>query len=120
MAETSSRRDLPEISDIRDPDVRRAVRAIHQDLKDSVDRHQLEIEALVQIMLEKRVMSMSEYRLHVSRLQQGRSQRGERVHEELSSINRAATSSAEEPERTIEDPARSPETDLGGRYRLDG
>ncbi len=117
MADTSSRRDLQEISQIRDPEVRLAVRAIHRDLKESVERHQLEIEAMVQIMLAKRVMSMSEYKLHLSRLQQGQSQRGERVREELSSIKRPAPEPAEE---SPDEPPREPQTDLSGRYRLDG
>ena len=113
MAEMQPQRDLQEIADVRDPDARRALRAIHQDLNESMQRHQLEIEALVQILLEKRVMSMSEYRLHLSRLQQGLSQRGERIHEALSSVGRSGAAPASGP-------ARMPDTDTSGRYRLDG
>ena len=114
MAEANSQRDLQEIAELRDPDVRRALRAMRNELKDAVERHQLEIEAMVQIMLEKRVMSMSEYRLHLSRLQQGRSARGERIHEELSSLGKQLPAEAEGQA------AKMPETDMSGRYRLDG
>lgn len=116
MAEAVSHRDVPEISQIRDPEARRAVRAIYRALQDSVERQQLEIEALVQIMLEKRVMSMSEYKLHLSKMQQGRGAREERIHDELSSLNRNTLPAGEEEHG----PARMPETDLDGRYRLDG
>ena len=111
---TERSNDLTEISEIRDPDVRRALRAMHRDLVQSVQRHQIEIEALVQIMLEKRVMSMSEYKLHLSRLQQGQaSLRDGRVHEELSSLHRVHRDDAPQP-------AKMPETTGDGRYRLDG
>jgi len=115
MSDSTERtNDLKEISEIRDPDVRRALRAMHRDLVQSVERHQVEIEALVQIMLEKHVMSMSEYKLHLSRLQQGQaSLREGRVHEELASIHRAKRDATSRP-------AEMPETTTNGRYRLDG
>lgn len=115
MADSTERsNDMKEISEIRDPEVRRALRAMQRDLVQTVQRHQVEIEALVQIMLEKRVMSMSEYKLHLSRLQQGQtSRRDGRVHEELSSIHRVQRDDATKP-------AEMPETTDNGRYRLDG
>ena len=115
MADSNERtNELRELSEIRDPDVRRALRAIHRDLAEAVERHQVEIEAVVQIMLEKRVMSMSEYKLHLSRLQNGQtSLREERVRDELSSLHRA-------PSEDPSGPAKMPETTDNGRYRLDG
>jgi hypothetical protein len=109
MADPGPRQELQEIADIRDPDVRRALRAMYHELATTVQRHQLEIEAMLQIILEKHVAHMSEYKLHLSRLQLGQKQRDQRIHDQLSGAARPAASSsapaAEEP---------------GGRYRLDG
>lgn len=110
MADPGPRQELQEIADIRDPDVRRALRAMYRELSGTIQRHQLEIEAMLQIILEKHVAHMSEYKLHLARLQQGQSQRGERIHEQLSSVGRTPASPAPEP--ASDEP--------GGRYRLDG
>lgn len=117
MPEPSARVEMSELSQIRDPDARRAIRALYRELNETVERHQLEIEALVQIMLEKRVMSMSEYKLHLSKLHQGRGTREERIHDELSSLNRHT---APPEDAGGEQPAQMPEKDVDGRYRLDG
>jgi hypothetical protein len=121
MAEVAPRRDLPEIQEVRDPEVRRALRAMYHELAGSVQRHQIEIEAMLQLILEKHVASMSEYRLHLSRLQQGLSQRGERIHEQLSSgLRGAGTGNAHRDNAPTPPPRPMDLEDEHGRYRLDG
>ncbi len=119
MADVAPRRDLPEIHEVRDPEVRRALRAMYHELAGSVQRHQIEIEAMLQLILEKHVASMSEYRLHLSRLQQGLSQRGERIHEQLQA-NVRALSGSPHPEPAPTPPRQPDMADEHGRYRLDG
>ena len=79
MTESASRQDPPAIANVPDPDVRRALRAMYQDLQQTIQHHQLEIQALLELMLEKHVGSISEYKRHLTRLQQGGTPRSERI-----------------------------------------
>ena len=120
MADVAPRRDLPEIQEVHDPEVRRALRAMYHELAGSVQRHQVEIEAMLALILEKRVASMSEYRLHLSRLQQGLSQRGERIHEQLTSGLRPPAGAGNAQQAQAPAPRPMDLEDEHGRYRLDG
>ena len=82
------RQDPPGLSTVPDPDVRRALRAMYHDLHQTIEKHQLEIQALLEMMLEKHVGSIGEYKRHLTRLQQGAVPRSERIQ---SQIGAAAT-----------------------------
>jgi hypothetical protein len=73
------RQDPPGLSTVPDPDVRRALRAMYHDLHQTIEKHQLEIQALLEMMLEKHVGSIGEYKRHLTRLQQGAIPRSERI-----------------------------------------
>jgi hypothetical protein len=90
MAEPTPRRDLPEIHDVTDPDARRAIRAVYQHLQATIDRQQLEIEALLEFIVEKRVGSLTEYKLLLGRLQQPGNARHEKIHELMTHPEQAA------------------------------
>lgn len=79
MTEPATRQDPPAIATVPDPDVRRALRAIYQDLHQTVHNQQIEIQALLEMMLEKHVGSIGEYKRHLTRLQQGGVARSERI-----------------------------------------
>ena len=81
MTESASapRPDPPGLSSVPDPDVRRALRAMYHDLHQTIEKHQIEIQALLEMMLEKHVGSIGEYKRHLTRLQQGGVPRIERV-----------------------------------------
>lgn len=79
MHESAPRRDPPAIADVPDPDVRRALRLVYQDLHQTIEHHQMEIQALLEMMLEKHVGSIGEYKRHLTRLQQGGVARSERI-----------------------------------------
>jgi len=61
----------PDLSGIPDPDVRRVLRAMHAELTTTIARQEIEIQALLEMLLEKRVGSIGEYKRHLLRLQQG-------------------------------------------------
>lgn len=84
MSESAPRKDPPEISSVHDPDVRRALRAMYNELHTTIEHHQKEIQALLEMMLEKHVGSIGEYKRHLMRLQQGGVSRSERIHGQIS------------------------------------
>src|SRR4051794_28316582 len=71
-----------DVSTITDPDVRRVFRMVvqqNQQLTARMHQQQQEIEALLQMMLEKHVGSVSEFKRHMLKLQAG-DVRSERPH----------------------------------------
>jgi len=84
MSESAPRKDPLEITAIHDPDVRRALRAMYNELHTTIEHHQIEIQALLELMLEKHVGSIGEYKRHLTRLQQGGVGRSERIQGQIS------------------------------------
>ena len=72
-----------DIGVIADPDARRALRAIQQEYTAALSRQQAEIDAILEVLLEKHVTSVGELRRHVTRLQQQQAHgsRAGRLHE---------------------------------------
>jgi hypothetical protein len=66
----SPRHDSLDLSFVQDPDARRALRVIHQQMTEAVTRQQMEIDAILELMIEKHVTSLSEFRRNLTRLQQ--------------------------------------------------
>lgn len=66
-----------DLSQIDDPNVRRALKTLHTQTTAMLQRQQLEIDALLEMMLEKHIGSLGEFRRYLVRLQQDqtRSQR---------------------------------------------
>ena len=83
MSDAAHRPDPPAIANVPDPDVRRALRALYQDLQQTIQHHQMEIQALLEMMLEKHVGSIGEYKRHLTRLQQGGVPRSERIQSQI-------------------------------------
>ena len=76
-----------DLSRIGDPDIRRALRAMHQELSTTVQRQEMEIQALLEMMLEKHIGSIGEYKRHLTRLQAGGAggARSSRIHDQVAS-----------------------------------
>ena len=85
MTDSAPRQDPPAIASVPDPDVRRALRAMYNDLQQTIQHHQMEIQALLEMMLEKHVGSIGEYKRHLTRLQQGGVPRSERIQGQMNS-----------------------------------
>ena len=74
-----------DVSTIPDPDIRRAFRAVvqlNEHLTTQVRQQQQEIEALLQMMVEKHVGSVGEFKRHMLRLQTADA-RSERIHGQI-------------------------------------
>ena len=84
MSEPTAHTPAVDISTVPDPDVRRALRAIYQDLNATVQRQEIEIQALLEMLLEKHVGSIGEYKRHLQRYQQGGG-RSARIHDQVAS-----------------------------------
>ena len=108
-----------DVSTISDPDVRRAFRMVvqqNQQLTARMHQQQQEIEALLQMMLEKHVGSLGEFKRLMLRLQAGDA-RGERIHGMLTGAMPAATVPQAAPKRP-EPEIAEPEVDRPRRYTL--
>lgn len=79
MSEVTSNPTGPDLTSVSDPDVRRAMRAMHQQFQDVISRQQMEIDALLEMIMEKHMGSLGEFKRHLMRLQQNGS-RSERIH----------------------------------------
>jgi hypothetical protein len=84
MNEPTSQPQVPslDLSRVDDPETRRAIRAVHQSMADTMARQQMEIEALVEVLMEKHLTSIGEFRRHMQKLSQ-KDARGVRLHDQL-------------------------------------
>src|SRR5258707_13236626 len=71
-----------DLSRVDDPETRRAIRAVHQQMTATISRQQMEIEALVEVLIEKHMTSIGEFRRHMMRGSQ-KDARGPRLHHQL-------------------------------------
>lgn len=72
-----------DVTRITDAETRRALRNAVQQMQQVVDRQQIEIEALLEMMLEKHIGSLGEFKRHVQKIQQRQTERAGRVHSRL-------------------------------------
>jgi len=84
MTETTSQtgQSSLDLSRVDDPETRRAIRAVHQQMTETISRQQMEIEALVEVLIEKHMTSIGEFRRHMMRVSQ-KDARGSRLHDQL-------------------------------------
>ena len=116
-----------DVSSITDPDIRRAIRAVvqmNQHLTAQVHQHQQEIESLLQMMVEKHIGSVGEFKRHMLKMQTA-DPRSERLHGQIAGQAPHATHSAPaagapavaRPERTSQ-PVVRPDDEHPRRYAL--
>jgi hypothetical protein len=119
---------LPQIdvSTISDPDIRRAIRSVvqlNQHLTAQVHQHQQEIESLLQMMVEKHIGSIGEFKRHMLKMQSA-DPRSERLHGQIaghaapSAAAAAAHSPAAPPPRQARPPEVAQPDDHPRRYTL--
>jgi hypothetical protein len=100
-----------DFSTVSDPEVRRSLRAMQQQMNAAIERQQCEIQAILEALFEKHVTSIGEFRRHLLKLQQ-HSSRGERIHEVIASSTPAPPKpAAPKPEPPVLTPEQR-------RYRL--
>lgn len=69
-----------DLTRIENAEVRRAIRQLIQQLQEIIVQQQLQIEALVEMTVDKHVWSMSEYRRYLQKLSQTAAVRPDRMH----------------------------------------
>jgi hypothetical protein len=74
-----------DVSTIPDPDVRRALRQIQTDYQTQLTQQRAEIDAILEVLLEKHTTSLGELKRHVAKVQQQQQQgsRSGRLHDAL-------------------------------------
>jgi hypothetical protein len=68
-----------DLSRIENPEIRRTLRQLIQQLQEIISQQQIQIEALVEMTVDKHVWSQSEYRHYVQRIAQSATGRSDRV-----------------------------------------
>src|SRR5437773_458684 len=98
MIESTSQPAAPnlDLSRVDDPETRRAIRAVHQAMAETMARQQMQIEALVEVLMEKHLTSIGEFRRHMQRLSQ-KDARGLRLHDQLMTPASPAAPAAVKP-----------------------
>lgn len=91
-----ARPDGFDVSYIHDPDVRRALTKLHQQVTETLQHQQLEIDAILELMFEKGGGSLSEFKRHLILIQQNRS-RGQRIHDVLASVTNSTPPASPAP-----------------------
>ncbi len=82
MSDTHSHLPPLDVATISDPETRRALRALHQQFGAALDRQQMEINALLEVLLHKGTTSLGEFKRHLAKLQGGDA-RGGRIQEAM-------------------------------------
>jgi hypothetical protein len=82
MPNSSPHLDAIDLASVPDPDVRRALRQMHEQYMMILQRQQMEIEALLEMMIDKHIGSLGEFKRYLSKLQTG-NRRTDRIHEEI-------------------------------------
>jgi hypothetical protein len=67
---------------VQDPDVRRTLRALQQQMAEKLTEQQYQIDAMLEMMLEKHIGSIGEFKRHLLRVQQ-KDARSERLHDTI-------------------------------------
>ncbi len=80
-----------DLTRIENAEVRRAVRQLIQQLQEIVTQQQVQIEALIELAVDKHVGSMSEYRRYVQKIAQNATGRNERIHAQIAQTMRDNT-----------------------------
>lgn len=93
---SDSRPSSVDFTSIADPDVRRALRAMYQEMKETLNRQQVEIDALLEMMIDKNHASLSDFKRHMVRLLQNTS-RGDRIHDAIAAAAQTIAAQAPAP-----------------------
>ncbi len=83
MSEMPTHGQGPDFRMVDDPGVRQALRSMHQQLTEMLHRQQEQIDALMDLLVEKNFTSFGELKRQLVRIQQN-AQRSERIHQALS------------------------------------
>lgn len=79
----STNHSAVDVSLIQDPDVRRALRQIQEEYANQLAHQRAEIDAILEVLLEKHLTSVGELRRHVAKSQQAGTGRAGRLHDAL-------------------------------------
>jgi hypothetical protein len=104
-----------DLTRIDNAEVRRALRQVMQQVHDTLAQQQVQIEALLELITEKNVASLSEFRRAVQQITARSTERIERIHQELSQFSTPSHPPPAEREKRRHDPD---EDEVRQVYRL--
>jgi hypothetical protein len=91
MPATTQHSDVLDLSFVTDSETRRALRQYHQQILAVIERQQVEIDALIEILLDKHITSLSEYKLLLMKIHQ-KGDRTARIHGAIAAATHAPAS----------------------------
>lgn len=91
MSDQSTSIDGLDLSNIHDPEMRRGLRAVHQHFSGMLAKQQAEIEALLELMLDKHIGSIGEFKRHLMKVQQN-DVRHARIHDQIAAATQPVAS----------------------------
>ena len=77
--------DAVDVGWVDDPQVRRVLRSLQLQITENLHRQQLEMDAILEMAIEIGLGSMSEFKRHLTLLQQNRA-RGQRIHDAIAAV----------------------------------
>lgn len=89
-----------DLTRIENPEIRRAIRHLIQQLQEIISQQQVQIEALVEMTVDKHVWSQSEYRRYVQKITQSATGRADRPHVPLPPIRDQAAALQANPKES--------------------
>jgi hypothetical protein len=96
-----------DLTRIDNAEVRRALRQFVQQVQETINEQQVEIEALLDLMLDKHVASLGEFKRHVQLIRLRSNERTERLHTQVAQAMREGKSSLQVTPREVEVPEES-------------
>lgn len=103
-----------DLTRIENAEVRRALRQLIMQLQETITQQQVEIEALLEMMLDKHLSSVSEFKRHVQLIRQRTSERADRLHSQVAQAMREETQNLQVTPRET----KAPESEDRQVYRL--
>lgn len=80
MAQLATHQLNVDLTRIENAEVRRAMRQLVQQMQETIAQQQMQIEALLELILEKHVASLSEFKRHMQRIAQQPGGHSDRLH----------------------------------------
>jgi len=86
-----------DLTRIENAEVRRAVLQLIQQLQEIISQQQLQLDALLELMLDKNISSIGEYRRHLQRIVERGSDRSGRLHGQIAELLKGTHTGLEAP-----------------------
>jgi hypothetical protein len=93
-----------DLTRIENAEVRRAIRQLIRQLQEIVAQQQVQIEALIEMTVDKHIWSLGEYRRAIQKISQSASGRNDRIHAQVAQVMRDNTAGLQATPQEVDAP----------------